>query len=346
MKFLSYFFLGVLFVNCENSENFFELNGKIIGDYKGYIYLNYNNIIDSNLVVNNSFYFRGKIPKNEAISSYFSTGRVSAMDKDFYLENKKIKITITIENKVIRNTHLDWITVNSITGTKTSLIEYDYEAFKHENQNKSNWQNKNYDKISQIISKNPKNQYSGDLLIGAIHDSVIDINRLRLMYHNLDTIFQNKHTISTLKRKLFPTSHVGKIIPEFNLPNQHDKLINTKEYIGATLIIDFWASWCEPCRKQIPKITEIYKEFGGENLKILSVSLDKDRNRWLKTIKADNIVWDNVIDTTAFNGSMAKFFDISEIPRILLISSDGKIIADNPSIDDLKKIIFKTINNE
>src|SRR5690606_16140873 len=93
------------------------------GGYQGIIYLDFNETRDSFLVKDNRFHFKGKLPDTIATVAYFSTNRTNAMDKSFFLERGNIKVDISIEQKKINTTELDWITINSVSGTETSLMQ-------------------------------------------------------------------------------------------------------------------------------------------------------------------------------------------------------------------------------
>ena len=132
LKFLKTLFtllVVVSFSSCNKIKpNTFILNGKIKGNYSGYIYLNYNAIKDSCLVTNNTFRFEGKIPS--MTSAMIGTqGRTSAMEKDFFIEEGELFITIEIQNKKIRETELDWIVFKSIKGSKTADLQKGFENY-------------------------------------------------------------------------------------------------------------------------------------------------------------------------------------------------------------------------
>jgi peroxiredoxin len=333
------------FSSCNKIKpNTFILNGNIEGNYSGYIYLNYNAIKDSCLVTNNSFRFEGKIPS--MTSAMIGThGRTSAMERDFFIEEGELFITIEIQNKKIRETELDWIVFKSIKGSKTADLQKEYENYQAKFEKDKNWQSKKYSKINQIVSENPKNKYSASLLLSESWNPDANILKLRKMYEKLDVTHQDTSSINILKSNLYPEeiSMVGNPISDFELPNENGKLLQTKNYRGKILFVDFWASWCEPCRKQMPEINKIYEQFKNQNFKILAVSLDaeKDKQKWLKAIIKEKSIWDNVIETGGFNGKVAKMYNIQSIPSNILVDEKGIIIEQNISPEHLKKYLVK-----
>lgn len=335
----------ILLSSCNKLRpNVFILNGRIEGNYSGYIYLNYNSIKDSCLVKNNEFKFEGRIPS--MTSAMIGTqGRTSAMEKDFFIEEGELFIILEIQNKKIRETELDWIVFKSIKGSKTADLQKEYENYQAKFEKDKNWQSKKYSKINQIISENPKNKYSASLILSESWNPNANILKLRKMYEKLDVANQDTSSINILKRNLYQEeiSMVGNPISDFELPNENGKLLQTKNYRGKILFIDFWASWCEPCRKQMPKIKNIYNQFKEQNFKILAVSLDadKDKHKWLKAIIKEKSTWDNVIETGEFDGKVAKMYNIQSIPSNILVDEKGIIIDQNISPEQLKKHLTK-----
>lgn len=333
-----YFFLFLpITTYCKSSQDFFVIDGVIHGDYKGYLYLNYNNKRDSCLIEKNRFHFKGKTSDEIIYAAYFSTKGVAAMEKNFFLENKNILMEIDIINKKIGETELDWIVINKITGTRTSLIEKDFEDFINKYQNDKDWLLKKYLKVGEIITENPKNQFSGELLQSVSLDSLVDLKRLEIIYNKLDIASQNPSTIISLKQKIYPAKSlkIGKQMLDFELPNDKGKLINTSEYRGSILFVDFWASWCAPCRKQIPEIKLIHEKFKHKKFKILSISIDKVKEKWIIALKKEKMEWDNVLDIRAFDSPIALEYEINSIPNTFLIDENGVIIANNPSIEEI-----------
>lgn len=338
------FSLTSSFMSSQHKNNHFTLNGIIRGDeYKGYLYLSYDNKKDSCLVLNNQFYFKGKMPIADI--GFFTTNRATATAQDFYLENENIKMDISIEKKIINDYNLDWVTINSISGTKTSLIDKDYENFKKKHQHDKDWQNKHYNKLDEIVSKHPKHRYSLGLLVAESWDSLVDIKKMRKMYEKLDLKSLNRNSLLVLKRNIFPveSSKVGKPMIDFELPNEKEQLINTKQYRGSILFIDFWASWCAPCRKQIPKITEVYEKFQNKNFKILSVSIDKEKKKWLLALEKEKIQWHNVLEDKEFTSEIIKEYEVTSIPSTFLIDEKGIIVANNPSMEELENYLNKNL---
>ncbi len=326
------------FVISQNLKENFSIDGQIEGSYNGYLYMNYNGKRDSCFVENNKFHFKGNISSDIVYACKFSTGRTSAMDSDLFIENKTIKVVIKIEPKKYNQTEYDWIILKSVTGTKTSLIALRYNEFKDKNKNKKNWKTLNYKNIDRIITENPKNQYSAELLNNIATDSLANIEEIRMMYTKLDSTVHDPIILRNIKEIIYPQKKIllGKLMPHFKLLNEKNETISLDNYQGDFLLIDFWASWCGPCIKQIPKLSDLQNKYSNINFKILSISIDTDNKKWLNAIMREEMKWDNVID---IDNEYSKKLNIKSIPKTFLINPNGEIIGIDMNDEEIEKIL-------
>ena len=128
--------------------------------------------------------------------------------------------------------------------------------------------------------------------------------------------------------------------PVFNLPDDKGKMVSIEDYRGNYLLIDFWASWCQPCRASFPFVANLYKEFKDKGLAILGVSLDRDEKAWRKAVAAENCPWTQVWDQ---KGEVAHSYAIKAIPMFLLIDPEGRVHGRymKEQIEDELKLIYK-----
>ncbi|GAB3937738.1 TlpA disulfide reductase family protein [Mucilaginibacter myungsuensis] len=131
----------------------------------------------------------------------------------------------------------------------------------------------------------------------------------------------------------------GNVAPTFTLPTAAGAMIPLESYRGKYVLIDFWASWCGPCRAENPNLLAAYQKFRDKGFDILSISMDKSREQWLQAVKADKLPWTQVSDLLATKSPISKLYGIKVIPLNYLLDKDGKIIAANLRGGDLMKAL-------
>ena len=119
---------------------------------------------------------------------------------------------------------------------------------------------------------------------------------------------------------------LGKQAPDIVLPNPDGKEIALSSLRGNYVLVDFWASWCKPCRMENPNVVKLYNKYEDENFEIYGVSLDRNKDKWVNAIEADNLTWKQVSDLKFWNSAAAKLYNVTSIPFTLLVDPDGKIV--------------------
>ena len=136
--------------------------------------------------------------------------------------------------------------------------------------------------------------------------------------------------VKNLDERLKKAIVVGTLAPDIVLPSPDGDVLKLSDLKGKVVLIDFWASWCGPCRRENPNVVRLYDKYNAKGFEIFSVSLDKDKNAWIKAIKDDKLRWSNhVSDLKYWSSDAAKLYDISSIPSTILLDKDGRIIAKN-----------------
>jgi peroxiredoxin len=120
---------------------------------------------------------------------------------------------------------------------------------------------------------------------------------------------------------------VGNPASDFTLPDTHSKLVSLSSYKGKYTLVDFWASWCGPCRGENPNFVKAYRKYHAKGFAILGVSLDSQKESWEQAIKKDKLSWTQVSDLKGWQNSAAELYGIKSIPMNFLLDKDGKIIG-------------------
>jgi len=122
---------------------------------------------------------------------------------------------------------------------------------------------------------------------------------------------------------------VGSMAIPFSQKDTEGKLVSLASFKGKYVLIDFWASWCGPCRQENPNVVRAFKQFKDKQFTVLGISLDQDKSRWLQAIKDDGLTWTHLSDLQYWNNAVAQLYKIQSIPANMLLDPTGKIIGKN-----------------
>jgi thiol-disulfide isomerase/thioredoxin len=120
------------------------------------------------------------------------------------------------------------------------------------------------------------------------------------------------------------------------------KPVKLSDYKGKYVMLDFWASWCTPCRAENPNVVKLYKQYKDRGLNILGISLDDNKADWQAAIATDNLTWKHASDLKKFDGNTERLFHIEAIPSNFIIDPQGNIVAKNVTGTDLEKFLNTT----
>ncbi|MCQ2959001.1 MAG: TlpA family protein disulfide reductase [Bacteroidales bacterium] len=227
--------------------------------------------------------------------------------------------------------------VRMITGYQNELINLkkNYEEKVDSITKKSN------EELARYIRNNPY------LLSNLFTISVLSIDEYSDVYQLLDsaliTAYPTNPLVEDFHNQVKKTSILkeGSVITDIILADENGKMINLESLRGKVVLVDFWASWCRPCRMEIPNFKKMYEAYHEAGFDIYSVSVDNDPMAWKKALAQEKMPWTNVRDDKKIYGNM---FNVSSIPFTILIDKNGKIIAKGLRGQDLSDKIFETLS--
>jgi len=198
------------------------------------------------------------------------------------------------------------------------------------------------DAVYSFVRKNPSSTIAPHILSVNYSEGRMTKAELKEFYH----IFKGnaretgffKNYITKIYKDNFENLGIGNTTPDFTLTSVKGEDLTLSKIEGKYLLVDFWASWCVPCRASFPHLKELYKEYGKEGFEIVGVGTADEEVKWRKAIKEDKTPWIHVYDVSENHayGKVAKSYGVPHLPTTFLIDSDSKIILRNPKKEELE----------
>lgn len=203
------------------------------------------------------------------------------------------------------------------------------------------------ERLGMFIKANPGSFAALYLLNNMI--TVVPVEKAQLYYDELGQSFKETSYAKTILKVIDAKkiTAIGKIAPDFEQPDTSGKIVKLSDFKGQYVLVDFWASWCGPCREENPNVVKAYHNFHDQGFTVLSVSLDQPgkKEAWLNAIHHDGLTWTQVSDLKFWNNAVAKLYGIQAIPQNFLLDKDGKIIAVNIKGEELNKKLVEIFHN-
>lgn len=173
-----------------------------------------------------------------------------------------------------------------------------------------------------------------------------DVNEIAKIVESLNTNFPNSDYVKPLVARVNEMKRlsVGSEAPEIMVSDPDGKQIALSSFRGKVVLIDFWASWCGPCRKENPNVVKVYQKYKDKGFEIFGVSLDKEKGAWLQAIAADKLTWKHGSELAFWNSSFVKTYNIDGIPKTVLVDKNGIIIAKDLRGAQLEQKLAEILN--
>lgn len=156
--------------------------------------------------------------------------------------------------------------------------------------------------------------------------------------------FKGNQAVGQFKKhmELVKPVSVGHAAPDFSISGIDGKTIKLVDYKGKYVMLDFWASWCVPCRKENPNVVKLYQQYHAKGLNIVGISLDENKAAWQKAVNDDHLGWPHGSELQNFNGPVVQRYQVQAIPSNFIIGPNGNIVAKNITGNDLAAFFNKT----
>lgn len=263
--------------------------------------------LDSVKLRKGKFQFAGECIEPMKASLFMPTGAEGGQSRDLYLESNPLQVTAgkDLSKAVVKGGAMnrEWDAWEKLRGASSDKPDSG--------------------KIASFVSKYPSSPVSLDLITSNFWQ-----DKLYPLYGKLSPELKQfdraKEYAIYISRK--NALQVGQLAPDFTVEGPDGKSWKLSDYRGHYVLLDFWASWCKPCRAAHPWLHKMYNQFKDKGFLILGISLDFKKEPWLKAIEEDKVAWPQGSELKGFQGEIPKLYQIGVLPNSILIDPDGRII--------------------
>lgn len=321
----------------------YDITGKLNIDYNGPINIKYEIAPDSPMAYqsiskNGNFNFKVKLP--EAVPAVLSLPFPANSDY-FYLDTMSIVISADVDSTIVNGKAFKFIKIVDVKGSKSQDT---YEALTAAWKGISNSglpQKLKSENLFRMLDSLVKLYPDHNIITQALFFAeVLSYQQASKIHEQLTGRQKNRSNINGIDKvlKRLERTDLGVKVALTDLKNETGEPVTLEAISSSIILLDFWASWCLPCRAKHPELKNLYKKYYSRGFNIISISLDNNKDHWLKAIKEDSIDWINASDLKGFAGYMPSFYYLNFIPFNLLLDSAGRIIGKNVTADEIKML--------
>lgn len=296
--------------SADVKNGIFEMRGSVLepvvarlqtekGDFKVTVFLE-----------NTSFSLEGDM--RQPTSCVFTGGRLQGLRKQF---KKEVEDSIRAREIAIRKEYREAVAEKNLFGIMhTRALMADLDSV--------------YEQKENVFLRENDNIVSASLIRGRLN-TLLEKKKLGEKFELLGDTARSSSIAKELKYYLEreQSTAVGAIAPDFTMNTPDGKPVSLHSVKAKVKIVDFWASWCGPCRAENPNVKKVYDKYHGDGLEIISVSLDSKKERWEEAIKKDGLPWIHVSDLLGWENAAAKLYGVRGVPFVLVLDKDNRIIA-------------------
>lgn len=339
----------------------FEIKGNVAGLADGKVQIvtmsDDHAVVASDSVKNGVFTLKGSVTEPSLYFIVMSTEQPQYL----YVENKPITITGSKED--IKNikiegsqSHTDFVQFNKTFNPLIAELNGFAALIQREtDEKKKEGLFKQYDSVVAKVNTEvgnfvaaKKSSYVSAFLLSVSAQVLADPVVMEQRYNSLSEDVRNSEIGKSLAQSIayFKVGAVGTEALDFTQNDVDGKPVKLSSFKGKYVLLDFWASWCKPCRMENPNVVKVYNQFKDKNFTVVGVSLDQSKDAWIKAIQADKLTWNHVSDLQQWNNAVAQMYHIQSIPGNFLIDPTGKIIARDLRGEQLAKKLSEVIGEK